>query len=226
MPAINDKLGDFNLHVEDIRVASSTGSVYSAKESQIFAGPPRFSMIRSASRLYGIASVDVVRIDQQSMINTSAGVGSPIIMTNGRPSVGAGFGKTVFNVPSLLRAIYAYYPMSSLGTQIADLSQYEITSFSAGNASQQFTFPAFTNLSLETHPGYKNLAFNLNSSLFDYPFGLLIVMKTQTRNVDDIVGYYLQEARIRAHSLQLAGPSSLVTEEVSIVATAYHPVAL
>lgn len=224
MGAINDNLGDFNLSVENVRAASSVGGIYTGKESQIYAGPPRYSMLQAAPKMYGIASVDVVRIDQQSAINSSAGVGSPIITWTGRASVGAGFGRTVFNVPSLLRALYSYYPVSSLGPELADLSQYQVSTFRSGN--EDVSFPDFENQNLENHPGYRNLAFNLGSALYNFPFGLLIVMKTQTQDSDDVVGYFLAEARIRSHSLQIVGPSSMVSEEVSIVATSFHPVAM
>jgi hypothetical protein len=225
MPDLSDKLGDFKLAVEDLRVATSTGQIYSAKESQIYAGPPRFSMFNSATKLYPIASVDVVRIDQQAAINSSAGVGSPLITWNGRPSVAAGFGRTLFNIPSLIRSLYAYYPHSTTGQDIADLTAYEMSSFKAGT-NETVTFPELDTMNAETSPGYRNLSLNLSSDLQNYPFGLLIIFQTQNLDVENIVGYFLSESRIRAHSVQIAGPSTLISEEVSVVATAFHSVAM
>jgi len=225
MPDLSDKLGDIGLEIENLRAATATGQIYSAKESQIYAAPPRFSMLAGGSRLYPIVSVDVLRIDQQAAVNSSAGIGSPLVTWNARSSVAAGFGRGVFNVPSLMRALYAYYPMSSIGQQIADLSQYELRSFNV-EPNRAVTFPQLENLSLEKSPGYKNLALNMEASLVDYPFGLLVVFKTQNLDQGSIVGYFLSEARIRALSLQIAGPSTLVSEEVSAVATAFHPVAM
>lgn len=220
MPIGNE--GDFKIATEDLQLATSTGGVYTAKNSQIYAGPPRWSMISGVAQ-YPVAGVDVVRIDSQATINTSAGVGSPLVMWTGRTSVGAGFGRTVFNIPSLLRAIYSYYPLSQYGTQIAQFADtYILNSFDVRGTT--YTFPELSDTTLEGYPGASNLAFNLASELYQYPFGLLVLFKTQNVSAENIVGYFLSQARVRAHSVSIAGPSSLITEECSIIASEFHPV--
>jgi hypothetical protein len=111
--------------------------------------------------------------------------------------------RTVFNGPNILRALYAYYPADQLPGRQADIVQpYK------GAGKEVSICP------VQENPGHIDFWINMNSDLFDRPFGLLIIMKDQCDR--PYASFYLENAFINNHQLSVNASSTLVGEGTTI----------
>jgi hypothetical protein len=111
--------------------------------------------------------------------------------------------RTVFNGPNILRALYAYYPAENLPGRQANIVQ----PYKGAGKEQQLC-------DVLENPGHIDFWINLNSDLFDRPFGLLIIMKDQCDN--PYASFYLENAFINNHQLSVNASSTLVGEGTTI----------
>lgn len=111
--------------------------------------------------------------------------------------------RTVFNGPNILRALYAYYPADQLPGRQADIvAPYK------GAGKEVSICP------VQENPGHIDFWVNMNSDLFDRPFGLLIIMKDQCDR--PYASFYLENAFINNHQLSVNASSTLVGEGTTI----------
>lgn len=113
--------------------------------------------------------------------------------------------RTLFNGPNILRALYAWYPVTAetLGRRnfpLTATSKQAIKDFSVGP--------------IEELPGYADFWPNMNSDLFDRPFGLLMILKDQ--NNKPYGSFYLENAFINNHQMTVNASSTLVAEGSTI----------
>ncbi len=113
--------------------------------------------------------------------------------------------RTLFNGPNMLRALYAYYPKSLIppnGRQ-TELTQTP-TSF----------FNQLKDCPIEETPGFVDFFINLNSDLFDRPFGLLMILKDDCNR--PYASFYLENAFINNHQMSVNASSTLVAEGATV----------
>ena len=113
--------------------------------------------------------------------------------------------RTLFNGPNILRALYAYYPKDRLP---AAQRQVQLTQFSPNSTSTVSQCP------VAEVPGYVDFWMNLNSDLFDRPFGLLIILKNDCNK--PYGSAYLENAFINNHQITVNASSTLVAEGTTI----------
>lgn len=113
--------------------------------------------------------------------------------------------RTLFNGPNILRALYAYYPTDQLP---ATQRQVQLTQFSPNSTAAVATCP------VAEVPGYVDFWMNLNSDVFDRPFGLLMILKNDCNHPYGSI--YLENAFINNHQMTVNASSTLVAEGTTI----------
>lgn len=110
--------------------------------------------------------------------------------------------RTLFNGPNLLRALYAYYPSERIPGRTLDLTE------PSPNTQD------ITACDIHEVPGYMDFFSNLNSDLFDRPFGLLMILKDDCNRPYGSI--YLENAFINNHQMTVNASSTLVAEGATI----------
>ena len=113
------------------------------------------------------------------------------------------FARTLFHGPSIMRALYAYYPAKFLPGRTTDIAQPSLAAF-----KEVLACPVTEN------PGFQDLFINLNSDLFDKPFGILIILKDECGK--PYGSMYLENAFINNHQLSINASSTMVAEGVTV----------
>jgi hypothetical protein len=111
--------------------------------------------------------------------------------------------RTVFNGPNILRALYAYYPAELIPGRQANI----VAPFPGA-------FKEILQCPVEENPGSMDFFINLNSDLFDRPFGLMLIMKDECNR--PYASFYLENAFINNHQLSVNASSTLVGEGTTI----------
>lgn len=131
----------------------------------------------------------------------------------GRSVAQAGFGRVLYNGPSLLRMMYAFYndivPPTLVPTFGVDAK------VSAGVANQH---------DVKIPAGYENIYLNLASDLFSQPCGLLVYMKDS--NETTLGACYLEETYIPSHSIATDAQGVVIQEQVSLQPERVVPIAV
>jgi hypothetical protein len=130
---------------------------------------------------------------------------------SGRTVAQAGFGRVLYNGPSLLRIMYAFY---------ADLVPPTIMESIGGILENTQT----NQHDVRIPPGYENIFLNLASDLFSQPCGLLVYMKDSNENTMGAV--YLEETYIPSHSIATDAQGVVMQEQVSLQPERVVPVAV
>ncbi len=111
--------------------------------------------------------------------------------------------RTLFNGPNLLRALYAYYPGSLIHPRVPSIAQTPTSSF-----NELLQCP------IQEIPGFVDFFINLNSDLFDRPFGLLMILKDDCNR--PYGSFYLENAFINNHQMTVNASSTLIAEGTTI----------
>lgn len=111
--------------------------------------------------------------------------------------------RTLFNGPNILRSLYAYYPAANLPGRTTDIVAPTTSAVKEAAACP-----------VEENPGFQDFFVNLNSDLFDKPFGLLMILKDECNR--PYGAFYLENAFINNHQLTVNASSTLVAEGVTI----------
>lgn len=183
----------------------------------IAAGPPRIvspgelrgvpnsaTQRTSAVYLFPIGIIENMTIVSNRQIQILFEIGSKRqFFIPGRVVPQISIARTLFNGPNLLRALYAYYPASLIHPRVTSLTQTSTASF-----KELLQSP------IEEIPGFMDFFVNLNSDLFDKPFGLLMIMKNQRGQ--PYSSFYLENAFINNHQLTVNASSTLTAEGTTI----------
>lgn len=167
--------------------------------------PPGASIKRASSvYLFPIGIVENMTIVSNRQLQILFEIGSKRqFYVPGRVVPQISFARTLFNGPNLLRALYAYYPASLIHPRVSVLSEDSGSSF-----------PELLKCPIEEIPGFMDFFINLNSDLFDRPFGLLVIMKDDCNR--PYASFYLENAFINNHQLTVNASSALVAEGSTI----------
>jgi hypothetical protein len=131
----------------------------------------------------------------------------------GRAQAQAGFGRVLYNGPSLLRMMYAFYGDSLAPTLVPT---FGVDSRIAGAVANQHD--------VKIPPGFENIYLNLASDLFSQPCGLLVYMKDS--NETTLGAVYLEETYIPSHSIATDAQGVVVQEQVSLQPERVVPIAV
>jgi hypothetical protein len=236
-----------------VEAAVRSGQYVSAETSLIFVGPPHLSDINAGgstfvaagggvssdvfgatgeSAFYPIGQAESFGMQQMHNVQKVFEIGSRrSYQVPGRVQVMGSIGRLVFNGPSLLRALYAYYPgiiQMANGEVIGPDSKDSVSRVvvGAGDAANpiypRIFFEAGAGAGVNPETGATHSFFiNLMSELFSHPFGLGIMMR-DNRDVN-YGAFYLEDCMITTHSINWTSAANLVTEACSFQADAAIP---
>lgn len=242
-------------HIEDdVR----TGRYINAETALIFVGPPRmtdlgnidgnvqavsdsrgqvggdtFGATGAGDALYPVGFVEQFSLQQFHNVQKMFEIGSRrSYQAGGRVQVTGSLGRVMFNGPSLLRVLYAYYPavvaMANGKFLGKDAQTDSVTANSVPGNSQKQVFPsiffeagAFA-APLPDNPNTRYSFFiNLMSELFSHPFGMGVVMRDN--NNRNYGAFYCEDCMVTTHSFAISSSSSLITEAVNFQCDAAVP---
>ena len=130
----------------------------------------------------------------------------------GRTVAQAGFGRVLYNGPSILRVMYAFYedPAPTL------VPTFGVDKTIMQNVANQHD--------VKIPPGFENIYLNLASDLFSQPCGLLVYMKDS--NETTLAAFYLEETYIPSHSIATDAQGVVVQEQVALQPERVVPIAV
>lgn len=192
----------------------------------IFAGPSRLAQIGGVLNLqtalenpaeasqivYPIGIVQNFNLSQNKQITRIFELGSQrSYFIPGRTVGQVGLSRIMYDGPSMLRVLYAYYQ---------DLLPETIVPAMFPNIGAS-AIPNPHNVIVP--PGYENLYVNLASDLFDQPIGLLITIKNN--NQDTYGAFYLECCQVPNTSLAVDSGGVLMQESAAIQYEQVVPIA-
>jgi hypothetical protein len=133
---------------------------------------------------------------------------------SGRTVAQAGFGRVLYNGPSILRMMYAFYSDAIAPTLITTLPDLDPTIGAKVKNQHDVKIP----------PGYENIYLNLASDLFSQPCGLLVYMKDS--NETTLSAFYLEETYIPSHSIATDAQGIVIQEQVALQPERVVPIAV
>lgn len=131
----------------------------------------------------------------------------------GRTVAQAGFGRVLYNGPSILRMMYSFYNDSIPATIVPTFGIDP-------NIAQQVA----NQHDVKIPPGFENIYLNLASDLFSQPCGLLVYMKDS--NETTLASFYLEETYIPSHSIATDAQGVVVQEQVALQPERVVPIAV
>ena len=215
--------------------ALGEGRFASGAFTMIAAGPPRLSGLSPA----GVGGVTAAGLALSSTVpNPSANFAVPIGLVQnfslshnkgfarffelgsersyfiaGRTMAQAAFSRVMYNGPSLLRMMYAFYNDALPPTLVPTFGVDP--SVPAGVRNQH---------NVKIPPGYENIYLNLASDLFSQPCGLLVYIKDS--NEQTLAACYLEETYIPSHSIATDAGGVVIQENVALQPERVVPVAV
>ena len=130
---------------------------------------------------------------------------------SGRTVAQAGFGRVLYNGPSLLRMMYSFYKDIIPPSLVPN-----IDGIAPANLANQHN--------VVIPPGFENIYLNLASDLFSQPCGLLVYMRDS--NEQTMGAVYLEETYIPSHSIATDAQGVVMQEQVSLQPERVVPVAV
>lgn len=131
----------------------------------------------------------------------------------GRTVAQAGFGRVLYNGPSILRMMYSFYDDAVAPTLVPTFGVDPNISGAVRNQHD-----------VKIPPGFENIYLNLASDLFSQPCGLLVYMKDS--NEETLAAFYLEETYIPSHSIATDAQGVVVQEQVSLQPERVVPIAV
>jgi len=186
-----------------------------AASTLIAAGPPRFKDTVGGGQVstgggrdtrktfvFPIGIIEAVSISQARQLQRLFEIGSKrSYFIPGRTVGQVSITRTLFDGPSLLRVLMAYFPE----TLLARFDAPQLLESREGIV----TCPDIRNA-----PGYDDWFINLDSEVFDHPMGLFIAHKDSCG--ENFGAVYLENAFINSHQMSISATSTLIAEGVTI----------
>jgi hypothetical protein len=203
--------------------ALKEGLFASGAFTMVAAGPPRLADIGVSAAASGksnwalpIGVVQNFNLSHQRAFARFWELGSErSYFISGRTVAQAGFGRVLYNGPSLLRMMYAFYDDKVAPTLIPTFGlSPNMTDYSSKLNAHDVIIP----------PGFNNIFLNLASDLFSQPCGLLVYMKDS--NQQTLGAIYLEETYIPSHSIATDAQGVVIQEQVSLQPERVVPVAV
>jgi hypothetical protein len=206
--------------------ALKEGRFMSGAFTMIAAGPPRLAALGGSAvagaQLSGSAAnfaIPIGIVQNFSLSHNRAfarfwELGSErSFFISGRTVAQAGFGRVLYNGPSLLRMMYAFYDDQVPPTLVPTFGVDPTLMANVANPHD-----------VKIPPGFENIYLNLASDLFSQPCGLLVYMKDSNENTLGAV--YLEETYIPSHSIATDAQGVVIQEQVALQPERVVPVAV
>ncbi len=205
------------------------GQFISAATILIAAGPPLLSDfarggtsadVTAASEVaFPIGIIENFGLSQNRQLQRMFEIGSKrSYFIPGRTIGSLSLGRVLFFGPSLLRVLYAYYPVSAVNAAVPGSN----VAHKLGTGGVERPLGKRTPNILD-EPGFgsqdvtagenADLWLNLASDLFDHPFGLLVYLRDAQN--ESYGGFYLEDTNLQAHQFNVNASSVLVAEGTS-----------
>ncbi len=206
-------LRDWEYRNEHVQEDVAGTEFINAASTLIAAGPPRFRDAQGDSVQVGegqdtvksfvfpIGIVEALSVSQARQLQRLFEIGSKrSYFIPGRNVGQVSITRTLFDGPSLMRVLMAYFPE---------------------RITQEFDSPLLLQsdadpegLSVVNPPGFKDWWINLDSEIFDNPFGIFIAHKDS--GGENFGGIYLENAYLNSHQMTVSATSTLIAEGVTI----------
>lgn len=121
----------------------------------------------------------------------------------GRTVSSATIARTLYDGPNLLRALYAYYPR-----------QYHANAAAQESIDDLLAVKATDFVPLLRAAGYADFFINLDSDLFDHPFGLLLMFLDSQNEMYGAA--YAEDCLMQNHQIGLSSQANLIGEGGSL----------
>jgi hypothetical protein len=206
--------------------AKGEGRFASGAFTMVAAGPPRLSAIGGAAAAavatstgarnwaLPIGVVQNFNLSHQRSFARFWELGSErSYFISGRTVAQAGFGRVLYNGPSLLRMMYAFYNDAIPPTLVPTFGLDPTIPPAVANQHN-----------VRIPPGFENIYLNLASDLFSQPCGLLVYMKDSNENTLGAV--YLEETYIPSHTIATDAQGVVIQEQVALQPERVVPVAV
>lgn len=202
--------------------ALGEGRFASGTFTMIAAGPPRLAAIGGATAAgmkdsnwaLPIGVVQNFNLSHNKSFARFFELGSErSYFIGGRTMAQAGFSRVLYNGPSLLRMMYAFYQDASYPTITKSFGVDPAVPLAVAN-QHDVKIPA----------GYENIYLNLASDLFSQPCGLLVYMMDS--NETTLGAIYLEETYIPSHSIATDSGGVVIQEQVSLQPERCVPIAV
>lgn len=215
---------------KNVHDLNSTYDFVSSESTLLVSGPPEFKTQDEANiseeLLIPIGLVQTASISQQKQIQQLNEIGSRQLFTiPGRTYATASVARILFDGPSLLFAMSAYYKE---GTETDTVMIPAIQQISEGDPANPY--PAGTTVEngmqeINLSTGGDTLGAywgNLGSTVFNKPMGLgFIFLDTES---DFYGGLYLEKCFIASYNIGISAQQTILLENVQIRATRIRPV--
>ena len=203
------------------------GQFISAATILVAAGPPLLSDfakggtsadVAAASEVaFPIGIIENFGLSQNRQLQRMFEIGSKrSYFIPGRTIGSLSLGRVLFFGPSLLRVLYAHYPIDKInaaGGNVANKLGTGNVERPLGNRTPEILdIPGFGSQDVSEGEN-ADLWMNLASDLFDHPFGLLVYLRDAQN--DAYGGFYLEDTNLQAHQFNVNASSVLVAEGTS-----------
>ena len=211
MPTVgSSEYSNWNFQKYRVQKGVAGGQFVNAESTLIAAGPPIVSVNSGvgaadtfkAFKVYPIGLLETFGLQQSRQLQRIFEIGSSrSYFIPGRTIGSITLGRTFYNGPSLLRAVYAYYSGVAGDATLAAL--IEDTDFVASDKAGDWRTP-----------GFGNFLIDLASSLFAQPTGMACYFKDA--NTDTYGGFYLENCYVQGHQMTISSGSVLIMEGASM----------
>lgn len=255
-------ISEWNRATKHVEASIRSGRYINAETALVFAGPPRISDIGGLNNpltrdftaeagaglsaltagaipgndaLYPIGLLEQVGVQQVQTVQKFFEIGSRrSYQSAGRVQVVGNMGRVMFNGPSLLRVLYAYYPntiqmangkLLGGGSGLHDSVQQSM--IGGGDAVNEifpsiyFAAGALAEPDPEHGDRQHSFFINLMSELFSHPFGMGVILRDNRNRSYGAI--YLEDCFLTSHSWQISSSSTLITEAANFQADAVVP---
>jgi hypothetical protein len=209
------QINEWNFQEDHVQAELAGGNFISAHTILFAAGPPEIRFAGNASTDFNnqdiaerselnavarpIGLLENVGISQNKQLQRLFEIGSKrSYFIPGRMVGSVNFARVLYHGPSLLRTLYAWYPAAKIGPSVANL-------LAAGAGRAGVAAPE-----IDFNPGFGDFFFNLDSDLFDQPFGYLMLVADADANLYG--GIYFEMCYIQALQLSV-NSTSIITAE-------------
>lgn len=181
--------------------------------------------------VYPIGLIDSSAVQQDRNVQQIFEIGSiRSYLLSARTITMLQLNRVIYNGPSMLRCLYAYYPSTRIEKYIAndDLSKkYNDRRMQDPAIDKKYGVMSTTLGSLaniKDAPGYDDFWMNLASDLFSHPMGL--VMYVNDNDKKRVAAMYFEECYVQNHSFQMSANSVVMAESCTIRCDKMRPVAV
>jgi hypothetical protein len=233
-PQATTSISSWNRATKHVEASMRSGRYVNAETALVFVGPPRITDIGGinmnlsfagqnqalqdgSDALYPVGMLEQFGMQQVQNVQKMYEIGARrSYQAGGRVQVVGSIGRVLFNGPSLLRVLMAYYPNS---VAMANGKTLQGGSDSVGRSmltSGQGLLDTFPPIFLEAGSFADpdpEIADGRPSELVSQPFGIGVILRdNRNRNYG---AFYCEDTMVTSHSLGISSSSTLITEAVN-----------